>query len=93
MKYRIELTAGAEEDLERLTIEMARRVSRLMDLIEENPVGPPAEALAGDLRGLYRMRSGDHRIVYSVDRDRRVVTIEAIAPRAIVYDVVVRRLR
>lgn len=93
MKYRLELTAGAEEDLERLTIEMARRVSRLMDLLEEQPLGPPAEGLAGDLRGLYRVRSGDHRVVYSVDRAHGIVTIEAIAPRAAVYDVVLRRLR
>ena len=93
MKYRIELTAGAEEDLERLTIEMARRVSRLMHLIEENPFGPPAEALQGDLKGLYKMRTGDHRVIYDPDRKRKVATIEAIGPRSIVYDVVVRRLR
>ncbi len=93
MTYRIELTAGAEADLERLTIEMARRISRLMDLIEMNPLGPPAEALSGDLRGLYRIRSGDYRMVYSVDRERGIVTVEAIAPRGVVYDVVLRRLR
>lgn len=93
MKYRIELTAGAEDDLERLTLEMARRISRLMDMLEENPFAPPAQALAGDLRGLYRVRSGDYRLVYSVDRDSKLVTIEAIAARSTVYDIVVRRLR
>lgn len=92
MKYHIELTAGAEEDLERLTIEMAKRISHLMDILEENPFAPPAQALAGDLRGLYRVRSGDYRLVYSVDRERKLVTIEAIAARSVVYDVVTRRL-
>ena len=92
MKYDIELTAGAEEDLERLTVEMARRVSRLLDILEDNPLGPPAQALAGDLRGLYRVRARGYRIVYSVDRGRKLVTIEAIAARSVVYDVVVRRL-
>jgi len=93
MRYEIELLPGAEEDLERLTIEMGRRVSRLMDLIEADPFGPPAQALAGDLRGLIKMRAGDHRLVYRVDRERRRVVLLAIAPRPIVYDMVLRRLR
>jgi mRNA interferase RelE/StbE len=93
MTYEIELTPGAEEDLERLTSEMARRVSHLIDLIEENPFGPPAQALVGNLAGLHKMRAGDHRIVYLANRQQRRVLLVAIAPRAVVYDVAVRRLR
>jgi mRNA interferase RelE/StbE len=93
MRYDIELTPGAEEDLERLTIEMARRVSHLMDLIEDNPFGPPALALTGDLKGLHKLRAGDHRIVYRVNQSERRVLLIAIAPRPVVYGLALRRLR
>lgn len=50
MTYQVELTAGAEEDLERLSLTMARRIARMLDRLEENPCGAPAEALRGDLQ-------------------------------------------
>ncbi|NPV46022.1 MAG: type II toxin-antitoxin system RelE/ParE family toxin [Armatimonadetes bacterium] len=75
MSYRIQFSEAAEDDLERLPSRMARRVARILDLLETNPTGPPVEAMRGNLRGLYRMRAGDHRVVYGVDLETRVVTI------------------
>ncbi|MFZ0777735.1 MAG: type II toxin-antitoxin system RelE/ParE family toxin, partial [Xanthobacteraceae bacterium] len=42
--------------------------------------------LTGDLKGLWRYRIGDHRIVASIEDDRLVVLIVTVGHRRDVYD-------
>jgi mRNA interferase RelE/StbE len=52
--------------------------------LADDPRHRRVEKLAG--RGnLYRVRSGDYRVVFSIDDDRRIVTIEAIGNRRDIY--------
>lgn len=39
-----------------------------------------SEALTGDLRGFYKLRAGDYRIIYEVLWDEATIVIHAISP-------------
>lgn len=44
-----------------------------------------SKPLQGELEGYYSARRGDYRVLFSLDEDRRVLTVERIAHRADVY--------
>lgn len=77
--YQILFTKQAIKDRERIVSSgLERRVRSLLDLLAEDPfrTPPPCEKLVGDLSGLYSRRINvQHRLVYSVDRDRRIVKL------------------
>ncbi|MGB9870254.1 MAG: type II toxin-antitoxin system RelE family toxin [Anaerolineae bacterium] len=43
------------------------------------------EALKGDLKGFYKLRVGDYRIIYEVLDQERVIIIHAIGHRRDIY--------
>lgn len=77
--YQILFTKQAMKDRQRIASSgLERRVRSLLDLLAEDPfrTPPPCEKLVGDLSGLYSRRINvQHRLVYSVDRDRRIVKL------------------
>jgi mRNA interferase RelE/StbE len=42
--------------------------------------------LRGELVGLLRWRTGDYRIVYKIDEEKRLVILIDVGPRKSVYD-------
>jgi mRNA interferase RelE/StbE len=55
-------------------------------LLEQNPLhGNNIKALTGKLKGLYRYRVGDWRIIYRLSVKRKVVEIIAILSRGDAY--------
>jgi mRNA interferase RelE/StbE len=49
-----------------------------------DPRSPGIEKMT-DRRDLYRARAGDHRIVFSIEDNERIVTVETIGNRRDVY--------
>ena len=80
--YRIALSEPADEDIKRWKKSGQRiimnRISKLLADIQAHPttgIGKP-EALRYDLTGKYSRRINDeHRIIYTIDEDEKVVTI------------------
>ncbi|HET7045705.1 MAG TPA: type II toxin-antitoxin system RelE/ParE family toxin [Gaiellaceae bacterium] len=62
---------------------LARRITSAIDALADDPRPAGSVALAG--RADYRIRVGDHRIVYAVDDDARVVLVARIAHRREAY--------
>jgi mRNA interferase RelE/StbE len=60
------------------------RVARKIDLLAEEPRPEGVEKLT-DTRNGYRIRSGDYRIVYTVDDAILVVNVVRVAHRREVY--------
>ena len=54
---------------------------QLLDILDD--LKP--EALTGDLSGFYKLRAGDHRILYEVLRDEKTIVIHVIGHRREVY--------
>lgn len=66
---------------------LARKLNRCFDNLAENPHSHPnIKRLTGTLRGRFRYRVGDWRVVYRVDENDRRITILVIAHRDGVYN-------
>ena len=82
MKYRVELTSHAERDLVRLPRGLRERVvARLVALA----VVPRPDGIRQLRPSLYRMRVGEHRVVYSVEDRTMFVDVLRVLPRKDVY--------
>jgi len=60
-----------------------RRITRRINALGDEPRPSACEKLSGQAR--YRVRQGDHRVVYEVDDKRRIVTIVKVGHRRDVY--------
>jgi len=85
VSYRVELSRQARKAFLALPKRERRVAGRRLRALEETPRPPGAKALTEKLRGYYRLRVGDHRILYAVDESAQVVHIARIGPRHSVY--------
>ena len=84
MTYAVEVAPAAFRQLRKLDPPARRRVQAAIELLAEDPRPPKARKLVGGA-GEWRVRTGDHRIVYEVHDDRLVVLVVALGHRRDVY--------
>jgi len=81
--YRVQLSLEAEKAYRKANIALAKKLAKCLEILEQSPhFHPNVKALKGDYSGYYRYRSGDYRVVYSVDDRARIVNIIIIAHRS-----------
>ena len=85
MKYEVELSVTALEGLSGLDSGPAQRVRDKIDWLAENADVVRHEAMTGQFQGMYRLRIGDYRAVYVLNRENRTITFDAIGHRREVY--------
>jgi mRNA interferase RelE/StbE len=78
------LTAGANQELERLPKVMKERVLKMLKRLEGWPTVGGVKRLSGNLAGYYRARVGDYRLRFRVEGDR--VIVNKIGHRKDVYE-------
>jgi mRNA interferase RelE/StbE len=83
MAYTVRLKPRAERDLDRLPTPLARRIWEKLLGLEEEPRPLGSSKLEGS--DGYRIRVGDHRVVYLIDDRARTVDIVRVAHRREVY--------
>ena len=79
MRYAIEFTGSAARELRRAHAVARRRLTSRIDALAADPRPRGVKPLKGPLKGLWRVRVGDYRIIYEIDDAARAVTISAIA--------------
>jgi mRNA interferase RelE/StbE len=82
--YRIELTRRAERDFLALPEVEQRRLARRIDALAGNPYPPGSRKLAG-AKNLFRIRSGDYRVIYEVRRSVLLVLVIRVGHRREIY--------
>ncbi len=82
--YSVGFTNGASKDLTRLDRAAQIRVLKATKLLATHPRPPTAKRLKSSLE-LWRIRVGDHRVIYTIEDEQRVVTIARIGHRSSVY--------
>lgn len=85
MAYRVLWHEHALNDLKELDRQTAGKiVSRVKGYLSQDPekLGKP---LKGVLKGLYRYRIGDYRIMYSIDRGDNQISILSVGRRKDIY--------
>lgn len=79
MSWQLVFTASARRDAKKLARSLLRpQAERLLEILKTNPyqTPPPYEKLVGDLAGAYSRRINiQHRIVYQVFRDLKIVKV------------------
>jgi mRNA-degrading endonuclease RelE of RelBE toxin-antitoxin system len=88
MSWRIEVEPTAEKQYLKLDKTEKQRIhSALLELDQaENPLFHPAvRHLAGKLKGDYCLRVGDWRVLFTPDRDEKMIYVYAIFPRGDAY--------
>lgn len=84
MGYRIDFTSDARKHLATLPRKIQEQIGRKIDALADNPRPGQSKRLAG-ADYLYRVRSGDYRIVYQVEEEVVTVLIVRIGNRRDVY--------
>jgi mRNA interferase RelE/StbE len=84
MTYRVEFTSSAQREFLRLAKADQQRVGRRIDALRDNPRPAGCVKLAG-ASNLWRLRSGDYRVVYAIEDAALIVAITRVAHRRHVY--------
>jgi mRNA interferase RelE/StbE len=86
LAWTIELDDGARRAFRKIAREQADRITRYLEELTalEDP-RQRGKALTGSLKGLWRYRVGDYRIVVRIFDERLVVLVLTLAHRREVY--------
>jgi mRNA interferase RelE/StbE len=90
MTCRIELTPAAARAVRKLPADVRRRVARKIDALASDPRPADSTKLEGE-DGLYRVRTGDYRIIYAVHDEVLLVVVVRIGHRRDIYKALRRR--
>lgn len=81
---KVEWTEDALKDLDKLDRQIAKRIVKKVNWLSSHFEGVVPEQLSGELSGMYKLRAGDWRAIYSIESDTLV--IQAVGHRREVYD-------
>jgi mRNA interferase RelE/StbE len=84
VSYRVELRPAALRDFKHLPLDTQRRIRPAVDRLAANPRPPGAEKLAAQVNR-YRIRVGDHRVVYEIRDEVLLIMVIRIAHRREAY--------
>jgi mRNA interferase RelE/StbE len=84
--YKIELSKGSVKAIESFDKKTQERIFRALEAIKVNPFWHERiKKLRGELRGRFRYRIGEIRVVYKIAEESKTVFIEAIGSRGSIY--------
>ena len=85
MKYKVDFTKAAEEQLESIPKSDVRKILKRIEKLSLNPFPLGFEKLKGSHFESYRIRQGDYRVLYAVYEDKLLVLVIKIGHRKEVY--------
>jgi mRNA interferase RelE/StbE len=83
-RYALTFRPAALRALRKLDRQIAERIKAATEALQDDPRPPGAKMLTGS-HGLWRIRIGDYRIVYTVDDQQRLIRVAAAGHRRDVY--------
>jgi mRNA interferase RelE/StbE len=84
MVYRVELKQSAVDSLSKIPTNDRKRIGKKIDTLAVNPRPRGVLKLTGD-ENMYRIRSGDYRIIYQIEDDKLLVLVVRVGQRGDVY--------
>ena len=87
MTFHVEVTPAARRDLAKLPRDILRRVDAHIVALADNPYPPGAKKLQGG-EGVFRVRVGDYRMLYTVEHHRLVIVVVRVGHRREIYRIV-----
>jgi mRNA interferase RelE/StbE len=85
VSYSVSLSPAAARQLRKFDPDVRRRIQAVIELLAENPRPPAATRLVGGA-GEWRVRTGDHRVIYEIHDGELLVLVLRMAHRREVYE-------
>jgi mRNA interferase RelE/StbE len=82
--YQVLLAKSAARELEKLPTQAQDRIIEVIEGLQSNPRPRGCKKLTGTTN-LWRVRSGDYRIIYEINDQDRIVDVNAIRHRSDAY--------
>jgi mRNA interferase RelE/StbE len=86
MTYSVEFTPEATVELEALSSTIQERIWRKVRWLSDNFDNVSPQALSANLSGLFKLRVGDYRVIYSFATQEQRITIHKVGHRRNIYD-------
>ena len=83
-EYTVTFARSARKELERLSADVVGRIFPRVEALAQNPRPLGCRRLRG-FENLWRIRTGDYRVIYQVFDDEMVVDIVAVRHRSQAY--------
>ncbi len=84
--FKIIFHRKAEKFYQKVDKKTIQKFNEAIDNLQSNPFfGRDIKKLRGKLKGKYRLRVGNLRIVYQVEKEENLILIEAIGQRGGIY--------
>ena len=83
--YSLEFMPEARDDLQSLDRPVAQRLLDKLGWLAENLDGLTPEPLSGRWKGVFKLRIGGYRVIYTINRTERRLTIHVVKHRREVY--------
>jgi mRNA interferase RelE/StbE len=82
--WQVEFSPDAARQLRGLPAHVQRRISARVDALVKGPLPPGSKKLVGQTSG-YRIRVGDYRVLYELQKDRLVIFVVKVGHRRDIY--------
>jgi len=82
--FKITFKSSVAKDLKRLDRSMVPRIMRAIEALANDPMPMTSKKLVGS-EHTYRIRVGDYRVVYIVNRSLREIEVQRVRHRKDVY--------
>lgn len=83
-RFVVSYERSSSKELSKLDKSVARRIIRSVNKLSDDPRPPGCRSLVG-YEGLWRIRIGDYRVIYSIEDDKLIVLIVRFAHRREAY--------
>lgn len=84
--YSVEFRPEARNNLRRLSKANSQHVLNKINWLANNFDAVSQEALTGEFKGLFKLRIGDYRVIYSVIHEERLIVIHLVGHRRSIYE-------
>jgi mRNA interferase RelE/StbE len=85
VKYRVQFAKSAEKELQKFPKKVILAIVETIEGLQDNPRPHGYKKLKGTDTDFYRVRSGNYRIIYTLDDQVLLIEIIRIAHRKDVY--------
>lgn len=83
--YSILYSPGARRDLQKLPIDVAKRIVTAIKEIQDNPKVHVKKLQGSPKSPLYSLRIGEYRVIMSIDGDKLIIFVIEIGHRSVIY--------
>jgi mRNA interferase RelE/StbE len=82
--YAVRISPAAQRQFRSLPTAVQDRIQPRIDALAQDPRPPGVKKLAAEAE-LYRIRIGDYRVIYAIQDDGLIVTVQVVGHRSDVY--------